>query len=199
MNALTLVLLLAAGAADDVPPPEEASPPWREFRAGSGAMTFLGVEGVAPAAEVGVEVDRSGRLGFRFTFGAAMRMAWGSVYVAPELVFRLLPRGAPVSPYVTAGLQAAVLNITDGALGVPDRAESRAAVSGNLVRPEPTGGGGGPTPLRLSAGPQAQVGVSFPFDGTRLDVGVRYNVQVWEGKAYSGVAVLLTVVGPAPL
>jgi hypothetical protein len=198
MNAIALFLLLAAGGAGEAADGEildESAPTQREFRAGAGAMTVLDVDGVAPAAEVGLELEPWAPLGLRFTFGAAMRVGWGSVYLAPELVYRVLPRGA-FSPYLTAGVQAAVLNLTKDALGVPDVAESRAAATGAPVSPDPTGGGTGPSPLRFSAGPQAGIGVSFPLAGTVVDVGGRYNLQFWDGQAYSGFAILLTVVGP---
>jgi hypothetical protein len=196
MTAAVVALLLAATSAEDVidadfPP----APLARDFRAGGGAMTFVDVDGVAPAAEVGLEFPRWRYAGLRFTFGTALRVGWGTVYLAPEAVFRILPREARVSPYLTAGLQAAVLNITESARGIPDVAESRAAVGGNPIEPEyPTGNG--PLPLRFSAGPQAGLGATFAALGTTLDVGVRYNLHFWEGEPYSGLGLLVTIVGP---
>jgi hypothetical protein len=189
MTALALALLLTA-----VPTDAERAPGPRDFRVGAGAATFREVDGVAATAEVGLEVAPWQPLGLRFTFGSSMRVGWGTVFFSPELVYRLLPRGG-VSPYLTGGLQAAVLNITDGARSVPDVAEARAAATGTPVSPE-AGAGAGPAPLRFSAGPQAGLGVTLPLLGTTLDVGLRYNLHFWDGDAYSGLGLLLTVVGP---
>jgi hypothetical protein len=196
MTAAVVALLLAATSAQDVidgdvPP----APDSREFRAGGGATTFVDVDGVAPTAEIGLELPRWRYVGVRFTFGTALRVGWGTVYLAPEAVFRILPREARVSPYLTAGLQAAALNITKSARGLPDLAESRAAATGNPIEPEYPSGSG-PLPLRFSAGPQAGLGATFAALGTTLDVGVRYNLHFWEGDPYSGLGLLLTVVGP---
>jgi hypothetical protein len=197
MSAVLLALVVAATPAPDGGDAVEyPAPRARDFRAGGGATTFVDVDGVAPTAEIGLEVPRWRHVALRFTFGTALRVGWGTVYLAPEAVFRILPRDARVSPYVSAGLQAAVLNLTDEARDVPDAAESRAAATGENVAQGEYAGGAGPLPLKFSAGPQAGLGTTFPAFGTTFDVGVRYNLHFWEGEAYSGVGVLLTVVGP---
>jgi hypothetical protein len=189
MQVLSLVLLLAAGSADGAPN--------HDLRAGGGGTGFVDVEGIAPTAELGVEVARGERLGLRFTFGTALRVGWGSVFLSPELVWRAAPRHARLSPYVTAGLQAAALNITKRARGLPEFGEARSAASSTPVDGlnDPSAGGG-PIPMRLSAGPQAGLGVTVPALGTTFDLGLRYNLHFWKGDAYSGLGLVLTVVGP---
>lgn len=190
MQVLPLLLLLAAGSADGGP----VAP--ADIRAGGGGTGFVDVDGIAPTAEVGFELPRSERLGLRFTFGTAMRVGWGSVFLSPELVFRAAPRAARASPYVTAGLQAAALNITKRAQGLPATAEARAAASSQPIDGLNDPSGGGPIPMRLSAGPQAGLGVTVPALGTTFDLGLRYNLHFWKGDAYSGLGLVLTVVGP---
>lgn len=190
MQVLSLLLLLAAGSAGGGPLASA------DIRAGGGGTGFVDVDGIAPTGEVGFELPRSERLGLRFTFGTALRVGWGSVFVSPEVVFRAAPRGARVSPYLTAGLQTAALNITKRAQGLPATAESRSAASSQPIDGLNDSSGGGPIPMRLSAGPQAGLGVTMSALGTTIDLGLRYNLHFWKGDAYSGLGLVLTFVGP---
>lgn len=220
MTALVVVLLLAAGA-ENAPLPSDATPPeadatgaaapalegraagrsWpRRFRGGGGATAIADVTGVAPGAEVGLELDPWELVGFRMTFGTAMRVGWGSFFATPEVVLRGAPMQASFAPYLAAGVQVAAVNITPRALGV---SESTGAIRSGLTSDEgaadPRSGASadGPSPLSLSLGPQVGAGLELQLSPqVTVDLGVRYTLLTWNGDRYHAVSGTVMLCGP---
>lgn len=170
------------------------------IRAGAGGVRMGNLDGAAPSFEVGCDVAPWGeRLGLRFTFGTAMRSGWGAVgYFAPDLVY--YPLGGRLgswTPYLAAGLQIGFVSITPW-----ERANSGTAALSAALGSEPPPPGEatlqpGPSPLRITAGPQATAGVRFALGRAGLEVGGRFALVHFEGAFYPSLGVILTLVGPA--
>jgi len=213
----------ALAGPQPAPPPEaiaarqgEASKGWlagaalREIRAGVGASAASGTVGVSPTAQFGVEVDPWERLGFRLTLGTVFGAGsgeWSAVELSPGVVFRAFAPGAPITPYLAVGGQISFLTIDPGsrtsyrAAGAlqPDGSGTgklSSALSG--VAGDSGGGAGSGGPMaRISAAPEATVGAALRLTrDVALDVGVRYVLLTWQGKAHSGLTATVLVCAP---
>ena len=225
MTPLVLSLLAVAdpvlAGPQPAPPPEvisaqgEASKGWlagaalREFRAGVGASAASGTVGVSPTAQFGVEVDPWERLGFRLTLGTVLGAGsgeWSAVELSPGVVFRAFAPGAPVTPYLAVGGQLSFLTIDPGsrsnyrAAALHSDGSGAGKLSSALSAPGADSGGvagSSGAMARISAAPEATVGAALRLTrDVALDVGVRYVLLTWQGKAHSGLTATVLVCAP---
>jgi len=194
----------------------EASQGWlsgmalREFRAGLGASAASGVTGVSPTAQLGVEIDPWERIGFRLTLGTVLGAGsgeWSSLELAPGVVFRAFGPGAPVTPYLAVGGQISFLTIDPasrnnyraaGALRADGSGTGKLSSALTATGGDSGGnpGSGGPM-ARISGAPEATAGVALRLTkDVALDVGVRYVLLTWQGKAHSGLTATALVCAP---
>jgi hypothetical protein len=211
LAAAALCTAPAAWAADDeFNSDEDGQSAVRDVRFGLGAMAIQDVEGVAPSLDVGIDWAPWGdHVGLRLTVETAMRVGWGMAALAPELTVHPMGRSHRISPFLNAGLQLAVLNLTDSARGVtPELATS--GLTGGLRRTaqaagsindngEPTGVEPAPpvpVPFAASLGPQATAGVAFGLGSMNMELGARWSMLRWTGGTwYSSFSVMVSYVG----
>ena len=168
-------------------------------RAGAGGLRMGNLDGAAPSFEVGCDVAPWGeRLGLRFTFGTAMRSGWGAVgYLAPDLVYYPLGgRPGSWSPYLALGVQFGFVSITPWERSTTGTAALSAALGSDAGTPPEPVLRPGPSPLRLTVGPQATAGVRFALGRAGVEVGGRMALVHFEGSFYPSFALIVTLVGP---
>lgn len=202
MHTLAVLLSLVAGQSVDFyadEPADAAESAIAEVRAGGGATGVKDVEGMAATGEAGLELTPWGPLALRITFGGAARYTWGEFYLAPEAVFRFRPITSRFSPYLSAGLQTAVVNFREEAIPLESTSTLQGPLSGDEDDTPAAGAleGAGPTPLKFSAGPQLGAGLRVGGSGFGFDLGLRYTMLMWDGEPYHSLGLLLTVCAPA--
>jgi hypothetical protein len=205
MNAVALALVLVSGQSVDFYQDEVPTQPSRlqDVRVGMGGASIVDLEGVGAAFEAGLEFQPWGPVGLRTTVGSSLKVGWGTFFIAPEAVFRLNPMTSRFSPYVAVGANLALINITDQALGIDPiptyRLDEGAAGSsdGGATPPEDPNAFAPGTPVEVSIGPQASLGLRWQaFNRFALDFGGRYTMLRFNGNTYNEVLLVLTVCAP---
>ena len=204
MHAVALALALVAGQSQDFyedEKPVEASR-LQDVRVGAGGTTILSLDGVGAAGEVGLELKPWGPVALRMSVGSTIKVGWGTFFFAPEAVVRFRDVHSWLSPYLALGANAAIINITNQALGIDPIPTYRAvtgAAAGNEGPPpqDPNASDTQGTPVKFSLGPQATLGLRIQaFRRVGLDVGARYTMLRFHGKTYSNVGAVITICAP---
>lgn len=204
MNAVALALVLVTGQSVDFYQDETPTKPsnLQDVRVGLGGASIVDLDGVGAAFEAGLEFEPWGPVGLRTTVGSTMKVGWGTFFVAPEAVFRLNPLKSRFSPYLAVGVNLALINITDQALGIDPIPtyrlnEGAASSDGGARVPEDPNAVAPGTPVEISLGPQASLGLRWQaFQKVALDFGTRYTMLRFDGNSYNEVLLVVTVCAP---
>lgn len=156
-----------------------------------------GLAGLGGGMEVGVDFGWWDAIGFRTTLGVTLQQEWGTVWLAPEAVWRLADPEAALVPQLGAGLLVGAVSVPDPDLAMSQGAiRSRSDAAGSAP-PEGPGVGGGKaiSGIAFSVGPEVSGALALKTGRkSSLELAARYGL-VFAGDTYHQVTFTLALSG----